>query len=357
MRKNGGKFRWYGLLLAAAVAALVLVPIPTKKTFSHRGACDGARSVEVLKIRLDRPIENINLRLASRLSAGEVRAKLTSGESWAWFPMRGRASRVESFSFGKPFQPGVYDLEVTEMGGARGTYSVEVLQDVPVSAWQRLLAVLTAVVAASAVWAWLAARRYSAGDARRRSAAWQLRVFGFALFLMLLYPTVHETGHNLGLAAFGACDIWRTDFIGLHGTPHSGYRAGAVLQPWQRSIVSVGGPVFPTLVGFALFAAWRLCGRTRRSLLLESAWLWATGLLLFPQVLAGIPQALGLMHDGDYQGYIGNFPGPVWVGNGLMLALSLLTIPVLVLVVRRLLAIGRELLPRTREAGEAVPAG
>ncbi len=357
MAKRGGKIRWYGLLAVAGGAALVLVPIPTKKVFTHQGACTGTPSVEVLKIRLDRPIENINLRLASRLSAGEVRAKLISGESWASFSLQGRGSHIESFSFGKPFQPGVYDLEVKELKGAQGSYVLEVLPEVPVTTWQRLLAVLTVVVAASAVWAWMAARRYALGDARRRTATWQLRLFGFALFAMLLYPIVHETGHNLGLAAFGACDIWRTDFIGLHGTPHSGYRAGAELAPWQRSIVSVGGPVFPTLVGFALFAAWRLCGRTRRSLLFESVWLWSTCLLLFAQVLVGIPQALGFMHDGDYRGYIENFPGPEWVGNGLMVALSLLAVVPLVLAIRRLVAIGRELLPRIREAGDAVPAG
>lgn len=327
-------------------AAFVLAPLPSPPPIYQHGATahplpDKAITTETF--HLDQALDNLTLRLQSNLSSGWVEVKVLEDDSSASFGLKDRHSSSVTFGFGKPFARGEHRLQITQMPGTEGTWRMQITQKPPITTTQRLLAaMLLASVSSLAWWGWTS-RRPATQPAQVAGAAGIARLFGFALFLLLLYPAIHETGHNLALSAFGACDWSRTDFIGMSGTPHSGRAQGVDLQPWQTSIVSLGGPLLPTLVGFVLFALWKYCRRISHSPLWESMLLWTTALLLLPQLTYPL-LVTGIVQDGDYSGYIDNFPGPAWAGNLLLLVLAVVCAFLLVRIARRLLTLGEYLI-------------
>ena len=140
--------------------------------------------------------------------------------------------------------------------------------------------------------------------------AFQMVLLGFVL--IFLYLLFHEGGHTLGAMCFGHYDFARSDFWGLHGSPHSGFKWDASTKPWQMAIESIGGPALPTLIGWALFLVWRsrLGKRMRESRPFVNLCFSAiVAISVFPFVaVAGC--LLGVIHDADWNYFIRNVPDP-----------------------------------------------
>ncbi len=179
--------------------------------------------------------------------------------------------------------------------------------------WQIWSRSCVGLLVASGVWAMVSRR---SRDLRRRVVS--VGVFQhllLAFVLMFAYLLFHEGGHGLAELCFGRYDWATSDFWGIHGTPHAGGKAGPALEPWQQALISGGGPLLPTLAGWALFAVWSSgLGRNlrHRRPLLDLYGCATIGILVFPFVAVG-GYLLGMLSDSDWIGFITHVPGPLWL--------------------------------------------
>jgi hypothetical protein len=220
-----------------------------------------------------------------------------------------------------------------------------------ITGWQIWSRTYLGLLVLSGLWAALARK---SANAKRRAASlylFQILLLGFAL--IFLYLLFHEGGHALGEIAFGCYDFARSDFWGIHGTPHSGRAPGPPLEPWQQAVISGAGPLFPTFAGWALFLLWRSRrGRNvRKARPLVSLYSSAViAMLVFPLiVVAGF--LLGVIRgDGDWHGFITNVPGPLWLVKGLLWGVLLANAVILWRVVPELWRSWRAQFLRLRES-------
>ncbi len=227
--------------------------------------------------------------------------------------------------------PATYTAVLSQEIGTHGGSVViaDHRDEVGITGWQIWSRALLGLVLISGVWAWVA--RSSRNLRHRAVSSLLFQRLLLVFILIFLYLLFHEGGHSLGEAAFGRYDFARSDFWGIHGSPHSGGKPGPVLDPWQQAVISGGGPMFPNLVGWALFLIWLspFGKRIRTGRPIINIYFSAiVAMLVFPFVaVAGC--LLGIISDGDWRGFIENVPGPLWLVKTLLWAVLLVNAVIL----------------------------
>lgn len=229
------------------------------------------------------------------------------------------------FGCGRAIPPGTYEITLRQETGSDGVWVV-VASERPefVTGWQIWSRAYLGLLALSAIWALTARKSENLRNRATSVYVFQMLLLGFVV--VFLYLLFHEGGHALGEIAFGRYDFARSDFWGIHGTPHSGGKSGPPLEPWQQALISGGGPALPTFAGWAFFLLWgsRLGRRLRNARPVVNLYSSAVAaMLVFPFVaVAGC--MLGMIPgDGDWHGFINNVPGPLWLVQGIVLAVFL----------------------------------
>lgn len=219
--------------------------------------------------------------------------------------------------------PGTYKAVLKQEAGSQGGRAVISDRQIGVTGWQIWSRAFIALLVISGVWA--AAARKSKKQRRRAASLLMFQSLLLAFILIFSYLLFHEGGHALGSSLFGRYDFNRSDFWGIHSSPHSAINASVQVKPWQRAIESFAGPLLPTLIGWALFLIWRSnpAKRLRNARPILNIYLTAIiAMSVFPFIaVAGC--LLGLTSDGDWRGFIENVPGPLWLVKTLVLAVFL----------------------------------
>ena len=306
------------------------------------------------------PLRCLHVHCRLQGSAADLRIGISGSdglELLANLPVRPGDTR---FSCGDGLPAGGYVLHVAEQD-LTGRYAVEIGPGPGVTTWQKALGLLALVWGLSGIWCLCGAGHVQSGAAaiglsRARATFIAASLIGFVLPAYLL---AHEGGHALAAAAFGAFDGARSDFFGISGSPHSGLRRDVQLLAWQAAVVSISGPLLPTLVGWVLFAIWRSArGRAVRSArpILDLFWSFTTAGMLIGQLGCIVP-VLGLGYDGDYSGLVGNVSIDRWLINGMLLALAGVNAYLLWRVASHLLILRRALgAPFPAPAGASNPS-
>lgn len=348
------------LLPLALLGAFIAVPLSPKRPnvrVTGRLPFEAGVDTRTYEFRLGTKQPELTFGGSSRLGRGRVSISFVQdGQHNVSRTLEGRDSFSYTFSFGKPFEPGVYRIVVTSRDAA-GTFEFHAGGKPPLEFQQKLYLLLLAAIAL--LWLRILLVRCRRGSSSAEIARLKAKagILGFGLVLALIYPIIHEAGHAIPMLCFGAFSLRGSDFIGLRGTPHVNYLPGVTLQPWQSCIVSLGGPLLPTLVGWMLLVAWAFI-RRRRGMgeVSEAALLWVSGVLMVGQAGAIIP-ILGLARDGDYTGFVSNLPAPLWVANGIHLAILAANVWAITIIARRLLRIGNALRGRLRPEEHSAQAG
>ncbi|MBP6965216.1 MAG: hypothetical protein KBC96_12510 [Armatimonadetes bacterium] len=318
-----------------------------------------SRRIIARDFRLKEYSREFTLSVKSGIDRSDFLVQLFDGSGTMLVQMSFKPQYNNSFPFnvGRGFAPGRYQLRVVEKGIV-GRYSVSLYQGrLPDASPSQLLLVTLGVVISAGCYGY--ALRRSGGDRRApgvRKARYVLGCLLFSFTMIVGYPLVHETGHAIALASFHRLDLRGCDFIGLHGEPHVSWTAGPDLPGWPGAIIGISGPMLPNIVGYLMFAFW-LSPLGRRWLARSSArdvfWSGITACMLFAQVGAFAPMS-GLVHDGDYSGYIGNIPIPHWQANAFLLLLSTVNAVIIYTIVKHLVKTHARKLP---PAGEGIRRG
>jgi hypothetical protein len=261
------------------------------------------------QFRIEEPIEQLHVAVRPKGWGGAVLISLASSDYTCLdrFRQRGKAC----FTCGGEVPPGTFTLTVEQEAGHGGAVVAVAERPFGWTGWQILSLGLLCAAAISGALSWFTRRR---PDTRLYAVSTHaFRALAIAIVCIAAYLLLHEGGHALAAAAFGRFDLSRSDFLGIHGTPHSGLNWEVPVRPWQRAIESFAGPALPTLVGMALFLAWR--SRWGRHVRERSANvdLLATGVctvLVLPFAVTVPAYMAGLVSDGDWRGFINNVPGP-----------------------------------------------
>ncbi len=250
-------------------------------------------------------------------SRGELLSLIITGEDD--FLCSVTLSKSTRFSFTPDkIPPGTYKAVLKQQAGNQGGRVVISDRHIGVTGWQILSRALVAFLVISGLWA--AAARKSNNRRRHATSLLMFQSLLLACTLIFLYLLFHEGGHALGSSLFGRYNFNRSDFWGIHSSPHSAINASVQVKPWQRAIESFAGPMLPTFIGWALFLLWRSRPgrriRYRRTML--NLYLSAiVAMLVLPSVV--MPgYILGLITDGDWRGFIENVPAPLWLVNTLL---------------------------------------
>lgn len=224
------------------------------------------------------------------------------------------------FGLGIAIPPGTYEATLDRQTGS-GSALVVIAGEKPTftTGWQIVSRMMLALVAASGLWA-LVTRR-SDNPQHRAVSVWVFERLLLAAMVSALYLLTHEGGHALAEIAFGRFDWGRSDFFGLYGRPHSGGTLGPALHPWQRAMISGSGPFLPTVVGLFLFVVWITPAGRRVRVRRPRVELWFLAMvagLLLPSLIVTPLYLLNIVTDGDWQGFISNVPGPLWLIHGLL---------------------------------------
>lgn len=223
------------------------------------------------------------------------------------------------FSFGREIPPGTYTLTLGQETGNHGALvAIADRKPTGVTGWQILSRSLLGLVVVSGVWAFIARR--SKNLRQRAASSYTFQMFLLCFGGIFLYLLLHEGGHALGEILFGRYDFARSDFWGIHGYPHSGGTSGPPLEAWQQAVISGGGPLFPTLIGWGLFLLWtssigRKLRSTRPIVSLYFSAIVAGSVFPFVAVAGDL---LGIVNDGELHGFIANAPGPLWLVKALL---------------------------------------
>ena len=284
--------------------------------------------------------EHFTISVRNDLKQSDYIVQLLDGSGKMLVQLGFRANYNDSFPFNvrHGFQPGRYQVRVIERGVV-GRYSMSLYRGRLLESGVPIQLLLVTLLLGAAGVSYVYALRRSGGDRHAPGVLKARYVLGcvlFAFIMMIAYPLIHETGHAIVLAHFGRFDLHETDFIGLWGTPHAGRTPGPSLGPWGEAIMSIGGPMLPNLVGCLMFGIWLTFRRWfARSSARDVFWSGITACMLFAQIFAFVPM-LGLVQDGDYNGYIGNIPIPHWQANGLLLLFSVINAAIVLVVVKHL---------------------
>lgn len=229
-------------------------------------------------------------------------------------------NRNVRFGCGHNIPPGTYDVTLRQESGDHGALVVIAGErPVFVTGWQVLSRAYLGLLVLSGLWAAVARQSRNAKHRAMSSYVFQFLLLGF--LLMFLYLLFHEGGHALVEMWFGRYDFGRSDFWGIHGTPHSGGTSGPSLEPWQQALISGGGPWLPTFGGWALFLLWRsrLGGNLRSARMMNMYYSAIVAMLVFPGFIVTPGCLLGIISsDGDWNGFITNVPGPLWLVKGVL---------------------------------------
>lgn len=222
-----------------------------------------------------------------------------------------------SFSSGG-IPPGTYRAKLKQESGSQGGRVVIAEKQIGLTGWQVLSRAYIGLLVISGVWTGVACK--SKNRRMRAKSFFRFNSLLLVFVLIFIYLLFHEGGHALGSSLFGRYDLTRSDFWGIHGSPHSGIKASVSVEPWQRAIESFGGPMLPTLMGWALFLLWcsRAGKRMRSRRPMVNLYLSAiVGMSVFPFV-AVLGCLVGVISGGDWRGFIENVPGPLWLVKALL---------------------------------------
>ena len=220
-----------------------------------------------------------------------------------------------------------------------------------ITGWQVLSRAWVGAVAVSGIVA--LAYRNSPNTKRRLLSAHIFKMFSLAVVLIFFYLLFHEGGHALASYSFGGKGLSGSDFWGIHGHPHAGGMYDH-FKPWHRAVTSFSGPALPTLAGWILFLWWRSqVGRRFREQ--RPGWDFylsaINAMLVFPITVVAIPQMLGYMSDGDWQGFITNVPGPRWLIYTMLSISVLMSLCMLWKIIPHIYKLFRDMNARLRTAG------
>jgi len=252
--------------------------------------------------------------------AGKGRQRISLSVSGSEGLMCSATTDATRFSWTRAIPPGTYEVTLRQEAGGHGALVVVAAEKpVYVTGWQIWCRAYLGLLVLSAIGACVGRRSRSAKTRARSLHVFQIVLLGFlALFLYLLF---HEGGHALGEIAFGRFDLARSDFWGIHGTPHSGGTSGPPLAPWQQAIISGGGPLLPTFVGWGLFVLWssRFGRKARNARPVVNLYFSAVVAMLVLPFVATAGCLLGIVRDdGDWNGFVGNVPGPPWLVRAIL---------------------------------------
>jgi len=359
------KARRHGLGAAIAPIAIFIivlavwlsVPLGRRRAVKHiavpRTAQPRSQTRE-FDFQLEEFLREITIESVADPQSAGVRLELlddSGARLWCSPLVKGR--RVLTFSVGNGFAPGRYTLRFIEHD-VSGGYSVDVSRPHPMTGSQKLWLF---VGVASVVTGGLYAR--ARGRGHRGHPQPNLRVTGlvfgcvsFWLAGMTIATLAHEGGHAIAASAFGVLDLSRTDLLGLKGAPHVGHAFGGPVAPWQRAILSIAGPAFPTIIAYLSFTLWRSkSGKRIRSnaVVLDVFWSGLTALLLFGHLGLLLPMA-GLMSDTDYSGFVENTGWSYSLSNALIGAVCIINTLLIFLLARHLIGLLRRLRGSLTEA-------
>ena len=241
-----------------------------------------------------------------------------------------------SFSHKGKYPPGTYTAVLKQETGSHGGQVIISDRQIGLRGWQILSRAFIVLLAISGIWAVLA-RKY--GSQRQRvKSVFIFHSLLLACTLMFLYLLFHEGGHALAANLFGVFDWNRSDFFGIHGTPHAGRSPGTSVEPWQQAVISFAGPMLPTLIGWVLFLFWRshACKRIRSAHPVANLYLTAIVFISIFPFIAAIGYLSGITSDGDWRGLIENVPGPLWIVKTLIVLVLLVNIFILYRIVPEL---------------------
>ncbi len=317
-----------GIALALTRPGVVFLGVPDpEKALCVLETEEGAGSWTA-SFTTEKTIERFHVAVRLNRRGQGLRMSLSSQDYTCLVRFQQQASA--RFSCGLDIPPGTFTLVVEQDSGHQGAVVVVSERPIGVTGWQVLSRGLVVLVAVSGALAWFTRRH--PGSRRHALSTYTFRSLAVALACVFAYLLLHEGGHALAAAAFGRYDFSRSDFWGIHGSPHSGIKPGTSVEPWQRAIECFGGPTLPTLAGGVLFFLWR--SRRGRQLREHShnVDLFATGIctmLLFPFALAVPAYVSGLVSDSDWRGFIDNVPGPVGLVYAILLWLTVASIAML----------------------------
>ena len=274
-------------------------------------------------------------------------------------------TEASRFGCGLNVPPGAYTATLAQETGSRGgMVLIFDRESTGITGWQILSRTWLALVVLSGLWAFSARR--SNNLKHRATSAFLFRQFMLGFVLIFLYLLFHEGGHGLAELVFGRYDFARSDFWGIRGSPHSGGKPGPALEPWQQALISGAGPTLPTLAGWFLFIFWasRYGRRLRTARHTVNIYLSAiVAMLVFPFV-AVLGCLLGIISDGDWNGFINNVPGPLWLSKTIACGILLVNGFVLWRVVPELIRVWKvqaselqTLRPKSRSKTGPVQAG
>ena len=230
------------------------------------------------------------------------------------FLCKATLSQSPRFSFSpKEIPPGTYTATLSQETGTRGGWAVIADKQLGLSGWQ----ILSRVFLVLFIFSGLSTLLFLKSQNKQIKTA-SLTIFHsllLALTAMFIYLLLHEGGHAIASGIFGVFDWNRSDFFGIHGRPHSGRIFGSQVEPWQQAIISIAGPLFPTLIGWVLFILWQSKpGKRLRSMrpLVNIYFTAIVGICVFPFVVV-LGYLTKMTSDGDWRGFIENVPGPVWL--------------------------------------------
>jgi hypothetical protein len=237
-----------------------------------------------------------------------------------------------SFSRGE-IPPGTYTAVLKQETGSHGGQVIITDRQVGLRGWQILSRTFIVLLAIFGVWA--ALMHKSRHQRQRVKSVFIFHSLLMACTSMFLYLLFHEGGHALTSSLFGVFDWNRSDFFGIHGTPHAGRTSGTSIETWQQAVISFAGPMLPTLIGWVLFLFWRSRAgkRIRSTHTVVNLYLTAIVFMSVFPFIAAIGYILGITNDGDWQGFISNVPGPLWLVKTLVVLVLLVNIFILYRIV------------------------
>lgn len=254
--------------------------------------------------------------IAARPRAGGERLSLAITGDKNFLCSFSDINKPMSFSFSPGEIPqGTYTATLNQETGSHGGRAIIGKAEVGITGWQILSRVLVCLFIIIGLL--LIIVRKSSHPRLYAAVFFHFNILLLPLVMIFLYLLFHEGGHALGAALFTKVDWAHSDFWGIHGGPHTGIKTGAQVKPWHLAVISFAGPMMPNFIGWALFLIWRSKFNSQilsRHPLLNIYLTAVIFMSLFPFV-AVIGYLSGVITDGDWQGFIKNVPGPLWLAK------------------------------------------